>query len=331
MSSDGVRDSQHGVNNNTVILHPVVLLNISEHWTRFRAQNESANQVYGALLGRQAGRKVEISNCFELKVVGEEEIETQDQDHFLEIPKIIDDQYFATKFDLYKQTFPDLEFVGFYVTAEHNRITPEDDIVQHQAMQINESPFLLKFNAFDPVDCDKLNLTIYESIVDTNEESRLNFRAIPLKLDSEFAEQVGLDHVARFSKMITQSESTFSRCLSSQNGSINALMQQLFIASEYVNAVMNGELQPDDSILSDINKLTIKLSATNDEDYSNDSLKKFFTDQKLMILLSTLTNLQSSMFNLVTKLNHLSADRIGPPAYHPYLFAARKQHFRFNF
>lgn len=36
---------------------------------------------------------------------------------------------------------------------------------------------------------------------------------------------------------------------------------------------MNGELQPDDSILSDINKLTIKLSATNDEDYSNDSLK----------------------------------------------------------
>lgn len=71
--------------------------------------------------------------------------------------------------------------------------------------------------------------------MDTNEESRLNFRAIPLKLDSEFAEQVGLDHVARFSKMITQSESTFSRCLSSQNGSINALMQQLFIASEYVN------------------------------------------------------------------------------------------------
>lgn len=60
----------------------------------------TTQQVYGALLGRQAGRKVEISNCFELKVVGEEEIETQDQDHFLEIPKIIDDQYFATKFDL---------------------------------------------------------------------------------------------------------------------------------------------------------------------------------------------------------------------------------------
>lgn len=57
-----------------------------------------------------------------------------------------------------KQTFPDLEFVGFYVTAEHNRITPEDDIVQHQAMQINESPFLLKFNAFDPVDCDKVSV-----------------------------------------------------------------------------------------------------------------------------------------------------------------------------
>jgi COP9 signalosome complex subunit 6 len=42
-------------------------MNISEHWTRIRAQEGSALAVYGALIGKQEGRKVEIFNSFELR------------------------------------------------------------------------------------------------------------------------------------------------------------------------------------------------------------------------------------------------------------------------
>lgn len=50
-----------------ISLHPLVLMNISEHWTRFRAQEGAARAVYGALIGKQDGRKIEVYNSFELR------------------------------------------------------------------------------------------------------------------------------------------------------------------------------------------------------------------------------------------------------------------------
>ena len=64
-------------------LHPLVLINISDHWTRTKVQNQKENpRVIGALLGTyfylcfvklitfivgvQTGRNVEIFNSFEL-------------------------------------------------------------------------------------------------------------------------------------------------------------------------------------------------------------------------------------------------------------------------
>lgn len=51
----------------TISLHPLVLMNIAEHWTRFRAQEGAAKAVYGALIGKQDGRKIEVYNSFELR------------------------------------------------------------------------------------------------------------------------------------------------------------------------------------------------------------------------------------------------------------------------
>lgn len=50
-----------------ISLHPLVIMNISEHWTRIRAQEGKALSVYGALIGKQEGRKIEIFNSFELR------------------------------------------------------------------------------------------------------------------------------------------------------------------------------------------------------------------------------------------------------------------------
>ena len=42
-------------------------MNVSEHWTRQRAQEGKPMQVIGALIGKQKGRSIEIFNTFELK------------------------------------------------------------------------------------------------------------------------------------------------------------------------------------------------------------------------------------------------------------------------
>lgn len=50
-------------------LHPLPILNISEHLVRSTLQTNSADvKVYGALLGTQSGTDIEVHNTFELKV-----------------------------------------------------------------------------------------------------------------------------------------------------------------------------------------------------------------------------------------------------------------------
>jgi COP9 signalosome complex subunit 6 len=54
----------------TFKLHPLVIVNISDHHTRIKAQTPGAARpprVYGCVLGVQTGRTVEIFNSFELR------------------------------------------------------------------------------------------------------------------------------------------------------------------------------------------------------------------------------------------------------------------------
>lgn len=48
-----------------VSLHPLVILNISDHFTRSKVRTNE-ERVFGALMGQLSGRKVEIYDSFEL-------------------------------------------------------------------------------------------------------------------------------------------------------------------------------------------------------------------------------------------------------------------------
>jgi COP9 signalosome complex subunit 6 len=67
-----------------IALHPLVIMNISEHWTRVKAQLGKAVKVYGALLGRQKGRNIELCTSFELKMNKCSDKEDADEDIDLE-------------------------------------------------------------------------------------------------------------------------------------------------------------------------------------------------------------------------------------------------------
>ena len=52
-------------------LHPLVLLNVSDHWTRTKAvQGGKPSRVLGCLLGHQHGRVPAIVNSFEARDAG---------------------------------------------------------------------------------------------------------------------------------------------------------------------------------------------------------------------------------------------------------------------
>lgn len=58
---------------------------------------------------------------------------------------------------LVKETFPELEFFGFYATGGNHTETDNQDIsIQKQAISFNESPLLLKFDTAVPIVGDKV-------------------------------------------------------------------------------------------------------------------------------------------------------------------------------
>lgn len=102
-----------------VAIHPLVIMNISEHWTRVRAQDQVQNpKVLGALIGTQKGRNLEIFNSFEL------------QFDVIDGNIVINRDYYNTKEEQFKQVFKDLDFLGWYVTG--NLSGTQDDMKVHR-------------------------------------------------------------------------------------------------------------------------------------------------------------------------------------------------------
>lgn len=167
----------------TVSLHPLVIMNISEHWTRIRAQEGSPSQgrirhhcteitfnicsscflfpllvrtVIGALIGKQTGRNIEVMNSFELKFQYVEEdinirldyYHTKEEQcksgNYLPIFERKKESQFTRIANSDKQVFKDLDFLGWYSTG--NQPDEQDIKIHKQICEINECPIFLQLS-----------------------------------------------------------------------------------------------------------------------------------------------------------------------------------------
>merc|ERR1712215_600005 len=71
------------------------------------AQEGRPVPVYGALIGKQNGRDIELMNSFELDY------------NMIEGCVVIDRDYYNTKEEQFKQVFSDMDFLGWYSTGDH--------------------------------------------------------------------------------------------------------------------------------------------------------------------------------------------------------------------
>ncbi|CAK7295610.1 COP9 signalosome complex subunit 6 [Vulpes lagopus] len=88
----------------SVTLHPLLILNISDHWICMCSQEGWPMQVIGAPIGKQEGRNIKVMNSFELLSHTVEKI-------------IIGKEYYYTMEEQFKQVFKELECWGWYTTG----------------------------------------------------------------------------------------------------------------------------------------------------------------------------------------------------------------------
>jgi COP9 signalosome complex subunit 6 len=297
-AADGVMASaSSAAGSMSISLHPLVIMNVSEHWTRLRAQDGQPAKVIGALIGKQKGRNMEIMNSFELLF-----------DIVDSIP-LIDNFYYTQKEEQFKQVFPDLDFLGWYTTGESP--TESDIKVHKQICEINESPVFLKLNPGGRN--AKLPVTMYESVIDlVNGEATLLFVQAQYTLITEEAERIGLDHMARLSSTQSSGESASSvvaenlRC---QLNAVKMLRDRVRLIRDYVKDTQNKTIPWNHDILREAFNLSHRLPVISTALFKDEFYNQC-NDVALMTYLGMITKGSNSMNQFVSKFN-LLYDRQG--------------------
>jgi len=274
-------------------LHPLVIINAADHFTRVRVEYNNPNlpRVLGAVLGIQNGRSVEITNSFELVY------------DILEGKIIIDAGYLKTKQEQFKKVFPLYDFLGWYSTGIH--VAPSDIEIHKQFLEINESPIFLLLDpvaAYSAATRD-LPITIFESELHVIEDTpTLLFVKVPYRIQTGEAERIGVDHVARVTPSGGAENSQLASHLLGLHNAVKMLNMRVNVLHQFLEATKKGTIPFDNTIVRQIYGLCNLLPAIDTAAFKEDFLKEY-NDVLLVTYLASITRGTSSINEVVDKFN----------------------------
>ncbi|TYH56648.1 hypothetical protein ES332_D08G035100v1 [Gossypium tomentosum] len=300
----------------TFKLHPLVIVNISDHYTRVKSQlslppsltstssaatsnnnNNNSNggennqnpppRVYGCVIGVQRGRTVEIFNSFELI--------------YDPSTRSLDRSFLEKKQELYKKVFPHFYVLGWYSTGSDAQ---ESDMHFHKAlMDINESPLYVLLNpAINPAQKD-LPVTIYESELHVIDGvPQLIFVRSSYLIETVEAERISVDHVAHLKPSGGSAATQLAAQLTGIHSAIKMLNSRIRVLHQYLVGMQKGDIPCESSVLRQVSSLLRRLPAIESEKFQDDFLMEY-NDTLLITYLAMFTNCSSTMNELVDKFN----------------------------
>ncbi|QPH15992.1 hypothetical protein C2857_000531 [Epichloe festucae Fl1] len=193
------------------VLHPLVLLSISDYLTR-HSLREQKGPVIGAILGQQNGREITMEAAFDCHVSWAPGVEGG---------YLLDVERFSSRLEQMIAVHKDrnLELVGWYTLTPPTGPTPAQLPIHHQILDNwNDSAALLLAFDCDPNTINtiggKLPLTIYETIYEVDGRKsggqdggdrkmqdgepthHLRFREVPYVVETDETEMISMNYVA---------------------------------------------------------------------------------------------------------------------------------------
>ncbi|KAH9937413.1 COP9 signalosome subunit 6 [Fomitopsis serialis] len=280
----------------SIALHPLPILNISEHLTRLKLQTRSNSPfVIGALLGTQNGRDVEIVNTFELALA--------------DGGATVDQNFLLDRKEQYKQVFPSLEFIGWYTVAP--RPTAQHIALHEQFLPYSATPLLLilqpstVFAASPDLTAQSLPLKAYEPTIEIRDrKSRSVFIEAPFSVETGEAERIAVDWTAKGG----EGDNSLHSHLSSQRAAVKMLHDRIVLLVKYVSDILAGQAIKDHSTLRALSALVASLPASDHKGF-REEFDTEYEDVQLTAYLSALTKSASLLNDLVDKHVVLTATR----------------------
>uniref|UniRef100_A0A7S1Q3Q2 COP9 signalosome complex subunit 6 n=1 Tax=Neobodo designis TaxID=312471 RepID=A0A7S1Q3Q2_NEODS len=218
-----------------VALHPLVIVNITDHYTRNVMASKDASKAtraVGALLGQQSGRKVEIFTSFELlyTVKGD--------------TVVIDEAFLKERRDSFLAVFPDYDVVGWYTTGKG--LSAGDIAAVHHGVfvsQHNESAVAVVLDA--QPEAKSKNLPVYAL------ETRANksVAKVPFTVESEESERIGVDAAMKVD-FASSGETGLEPAAMRLRSAVDMLQERIAVVVAYLEAVESGKIaNPDYELL----------------------------------------------------------------------------------
>jgi COP9 signalosome complex subunit 6 len=273
-----------------LLLHPVVILNLSDHFTRAKVSSPNPNpRVLGALLGIQSGRRLEIFNSFEIVF------------SFVDGHYVLDATYLRNKQEQMKKVFPKYEILGWYSTGAD--ATLADLEIHQQIIPFNESPLYLLLDPTPKPGSRDLPVTIYETEVHmVNGAPQTLFSKASFKIETGEAERISVDHVAHITGTGAQEGSQFTAHLTGVHSAIKMLNMRVKLLMSYLQECQKNPSVADAALLRQIASLCNQLPAIDTSQFKDDFLREY-NDGLLVSYLASITKSSNTVNELVDKYN----------------------------
>ena len=313
MSTSVVNDSAAGGGGAAMALHPLVILNISDQYTRQKAMagaGGTVERVAGCIVGVTESRRIEIANSFEVPFVAGEDG-----------GQLMDIGFLRTKIEQFKKVFPHYEVLGWYSTGTgqpsasdvavqrsliDGYVATAEGEVQAEADPICERPVYLRLDTkIDfSTEAKELPITAYESELRTDvgggDKPTLMFvpvEAFRLKPESGEAERISVDHISRAGSAAgAGGASTLTTQLGGMRNAMGMLHDRVNMLQAYLADVASGNVVANQSILREVSSLCSRLPVTDPPDFFTD-----YNDTLLITYLCSLTQCANSTNELLDK------------------------------
>lgn len=234
--SNCAKMSSSGSFPHSVVVHPLVLLSVVDHYNR--VAKDTSKRTVGVLLGETFKGKIDITNSYAVPF----EEDRKDPNVWF-----FDHNYHESMFAMFKKVNAKEKVVGWYSTGP--KIRPADIEINEMMKTFCSDPVLVIIDV-NPKDELAIPTEAYRSVENSAEErseNRKTFVHIPSSVGAFEAEEVGVEHLLRDIRDTTVS--TLASQVSSKLNSLRGLEKHLHEVLEYLQLVNDGKLPVNHQIL----------------------------------------------------------------------------------
>jgi len=280
-----------------VVVHPLVLLSVVDHFNRMKKIGNQ-KRVVGLLLGSWSSKGIlDIANSFAIP------FDEDDKDREV---WFLDHEYLENMYNMFRKVNAKERVVGWYHTGP--KLHQNDILINDLIRKYCPNSVLV---IIDPkptrVGLPTEAYKVVEEIHDDGTPTTKTFEHVPSEIGAEEAEEVGVEHLLRDVKDTTVG--TLSQRITDQLVGLKGLNQKLTDMKSYLDKVNTGELPMNHEITYQLQDIFNLLPDVTNPCFVR-SLQVNTNDQMLVMYIASLIRSVIALHNLINnKLANKEAEK----------------------